>query len=281
VDWLRTSIAAKLDRADHHLGELRELVETGAVTDLFETRSDRDRKGRVRIRVKSVEEIPTEWSVWIGECVHDMRSALDHLAYGLNIIGSGHDPPPNEDSSQFPIYSTKKAYWRWRRARRRNPREKDPIGYFPRGARAQAERVQPYHGRKNNLTGLRRLADLAELSNIDKHRRFPITAWSPKRATIPPWIVADGILYPVEGYWPRHRLLKPDTTILWIEAPSLPASVEKPGVDFTLSAQIELEGASANPPVPLLMPHEPVAFTLDAILTIIRQRVLPGFQRFI
>lgn len=281
MEWLVQSIAAKLDRAEYHLGELQKLAESGAVSDLVKTRTDRDRKRRVRIRVIAVEEIPPEWSVWIGECVHDMRSALDHLAYGLNIVGSRQDPPPNGSDSQFPIYSTKARWRRFRRQRTSNPRRKDPIGYFPRGARTTVESIQPYHGRKNDRAGLRRLSDLSELSNIDKHRRFPITAYSPKTLTIPPWVEFDGSPYFVtaRSYW--YRLLKPDTAVLWLEVPDLPASVKEPDVDFALSAQIELEGSSANPPVSLLVAHEPVAFTLDAILTVIRQRVLPGFQRFI
>jgi hypothetical protein len=119
------------------------------------------------------------------------------------------------------------------------------------------------------------------LSNIDKHRRFPITAAGPKTIAFPAWVVYDGQLYPVaaRSYW--YRLLKPNTAVLWLEVPDLPPSAKEPDVDFTLAAQIELEGAAANPPVPLLKPHEPVTFTLGSILEVIRGRVMPAFAHWV
>ena len=52
-------------------------------------------------------------------------------------------------------------------------------------------------------------------------------------------------------------------------------------MDLQFWAQIEFEGASANPPVRLLRPHEPVVFTLEAILMFILERVLPEFEPWI
>jgi hypothetical protein len=278
VDWLRPSIEAKLDRAEHHLRVLREAaqsnVQTGSEDDLVKTWTDRDRQGRVRVRVKEMGEIPVEWHVRIGECVHDMRSALDHLAYGLNIIGSRQDPPPNHGQSAFPIYSDRRTY-------RKGRRPAAPlIRHFPWGARTMVESLQPYHGRKNDPFSPRRLNDLAELSNIDKHRRFPVAAWFPKRLTVPPWIVPSDP-WPVKAYTTVYRVLKPNATIIWLEAPGLPSSIKEPEVDFTFTPQIEFVGAAANPPVPLLVPHEPVDFTLGNILRFIREHVLPAFQRWI
>jgi hypothetical protein len=281
VDWLRPSIDAKLDRAEYHLGVLREAaqsnVQTGSEDDLVKTWTDRDRKGRVRIRVKEIGEIPVEWHVRIGECVYNMRTALDHLAYGLNIIGSGKDPPPNHKVSQFPIYHDRLSYRGLTRARR----ARDLIEHFPRGARTRVERLQPYHGRKNDPFSPRRLGDLAELANIDKHRRFPVAAWTPKQLSVPPWVVPIGDdPWPLRGYKFQYRLLKPNTTIIWLDVPGLPPSIQEPEVDFAFTPQIEFVGAAANPPIPLLVPHEPVDFTLDNILRFIRERVLPAFERW-
>lgn len=270
VGWLLPSIDAKLKRAEYHLRKLDEVAASGAVTDLITTRTDRDRHGRVRIRVEAIDEMPPEWSVWIGECVHDMRTALDHLAYGLNIIGSRKDPPPNHSDSAFPTCPNRRAY-------RTSKNVRKAIAYFPPGARTRIERVQPYHGRKNDPWGARRLSDLARLSNIDKHRRFPITAHAVKQMAIP--AAVDG--HPVTHYTTQYRLLKLDTTILWLEAPALPPSVKQPNVQLNLGTTIEFEGVAANPPIGLLVPHEPVTFTLDAILTYIRELVLPEFAPFI
>jgi hypothetical protein len=170
-------VEAKLDGAEDRLEEFKKVRDKAAVTDLLTLRTDRDRQGRVRVRVKELAEIPKEWHVWIGECVHDMRSALDHIAYALNVAGSGADPPPNEAKSQFPLYTVGKDFRAMRKGGRRRP-DKCMIGYFPRGTRTFIEAIQPYHSRKHQLVPLW-LRVLVELSNIDKHRKFPVAAVTP------------------------------------------------------------------------------------------------------
>lgn len=264
MDWLLRSIDAKLGRAEDHLRSIEDVVNSDAVTDLVKTRTDRDRQGRVRVRVDEIGEFPGVWDAWIGECIYNMRSALDHLAYGLNIIGSREDPPPNWGSSQFPIYSDRSTY---RHGGKRGRPAKGLIQFFPRGAKAAVERVQPYHGRKNDPAGARRLSDLAELSNIDKHRRFPIPGH------------VEG--HRVIAYTMKYRVLKPGATIVWLEVPDLPRSHKEPNVDLYLMANIEFVGPAANPPVSLLVPSEPVPFTLKAILDYIRGRVLAELLPFV
>jgi hypothetical protein len=274
VRWLVRDVNAKLKRAEHHLGKLKTLTEGSGVANLVTTWTDRDRKGRVRVRVKEVREIPPEWHVRIGECVHDMRSALDHLAYGLNIIGSRQDPPPNHGQSAFPIYSDRITF---RRGSSRGRKAEPLIRFFPWGARTAVESLQPYRGRKRDPITNQRLADLTELANIDKHRRFPITAVAPKTLPIPGLI--EG--YPCVAYSTWNRLLKPNATIIFFEVPGLPRSVKHPQVDFTFKATVALVGALGNPPIPLLVPHEPVVFTLESIMTVIRDRVLPAMGQFV
>ena len=274
MDWLLRSIDAKLDRADEHLQSIEDVIDKDDVSKLLKTWTDRDRKGRVRVRVKEIEEFPGVWDAWIGECIYNMRSALDHLAYGLNIVGSGEDPPPNGGISQFPIYSDRHTY---RRGGRRGRPARPLIEHFPRGARAAVERVQPYHGRKNDPAGARRLSDLAELSNIDKHRRFPVAAAGQHGLILPGHV--EG--HVVSGYSTKFRVLKPDATIAWLEVPTLPRSCKEPKVELDFMANIEFVGPAANPPVSLLMPSEPVTFTLSAILQYIRGKVLPELLPFV
>jgi hypothetical protein len=274
MDWLLRSIDAKLDRAENHLRSIEDVIDDEAVTDLMKTRTDRDRYGRVRVRVREIDEFPGVWDAWIGECIYNMRSALDHLAYGLNIIGSRQDPPPNWGISQFPIYSDRSTY---RHGGKRGRPAKGLIQYFPRGAKAAVERVQPYHGRKNDPAGARRLSDLAELSNIDKHRRFPIAAVGQQGMIIPGHV--EGCH--VAAYTMKFRILEPGATIVWLEVPDLPRSRKEPNVDLYLMANIEFVGPAANPPVSLLVPSEPVPFTLKAILDYIRGAVLPELLPFV
>lgn len=273
LDYLLRNIEGKLARAEEHLRRLEEIIESGAVADLVETRTDRDRQWRVRVRVKEIAEIPVDWNVLVGECVYNMRSALDHLAYGLNIIGSGEDPPPNHRASQFPIYSDRSSY----RGKGRARPASDLIEHFPRGARARVESVQPYHGRKGDPVGPRSLEILAALSNIDKHRRFPIAAASALGFMVPRAIEGK----PVVDVKAWYRLLKPDATVLRFDVPRLSIYTKEPNVDFRLAADIHLVGARGEPPISLGEPSEPITLILDSALSFIQREVLPPLLPFI
>lgn len=163
-------LVLKLGRAEHHLETLRGEVEGFIQSDFYETVTDRDYKRRLVARVKNVEQPPPELSVLIGDCVHNLRSSLDHLAYAL---ASYTQPLPElyAKTSAFPIFKTGPLY-----------RRKGPAGalYKMRGmsrrTRAAIQRVQPYHRRKNPL--LWQLWMLEELSSIDKHRLLHLTSAS-------------------------------------------------------------------------------------------------------
>lgn len=271
VETLESALA-KLDGADKRLKKVRRTIAKGAVTDLLKTRTDRDREGRVRVRVQAIGEIPEKWHVWIGECVHDMRSAVDHLAYALNIAGSREDPPPNFGKSQFPLMTKRADFRSVNRESRKRP-DRSMIGYFPRGAWEILERLQPYH-RRTNLHA-RQLAILAELSNIDKHRRFPLTAVLTAMIEIPEWVEGHAVT-DYRAY--LGRPFETDTTIMRLDVPSLPRSIKEPKVDFEHICALNFKGEASKPAVPLLVQHLPVPMVLEGIIETIRSVVLPEFE---
>ena len=106
------------------------------------------------------------WSLIAGDCIHNLRSALDHLVYALAIRDSGKNPPPNEGNLQFPIV-TKPEKWPDSRDRRLSPL--NPT------SQAKIERVQPYNRKHKYLGPL--LALLGQLDIADKHRLLTVTSW--------------------------------------------------------------------------------------------------------
>jgi hypothetical protein len=265
-------VDAKLAGAEDRLGKLKECIHRGDVTDLLKIGTDRDRQGRVRVRVKELRDVPQEWHVWVGECVHDMRSALDHVAYALNVVGASENPPPCK--SQFPIFSRRSGF----RAMCRRAHGKAPyecmVRCFPRGARAVVERLQPYHRREDLETAW--LEVLAELSNIDKHRHFPLMPVLPGLITYPQQVEGHA----VTNHKSIYRPLKLNTTIMWLTVPTLPPSAKEPQVDFRYMGGLNFGGKKADPPLPLILPNEPVDFVLPQILETIRNKVLPAFAPF-
>jgi hypothetical protein len=104
------------------------------------------------------EPPPLRWGVMLGDCVHNLRSALDHLIYQLTLLDGG----TAEDcaQTQFPIASKSEAQFE-QMADHRIPR-------LSKMHRGMVKRAQPYHA--GDKAWKHPLAILADLSNADKHR---------------------------------------------------------------------------------------------------------------
>jgi hypothetical protein len=104
-----------------------------------------------------------------GDCVFNLRAALDHLVYALHDRRfKGRIPEVIEGRTQFPILTTE------RRDKRGNlipSRKWADIGALSARQRTAIEFLQPYNRRQDKFRWTReRLANLALLNNIDKHR---------------------------------------------------------------------------------------------------------------
>ncbi len=98
------------------------------------------------------------WGVRIGDCLHNLRSALDHITWQLACDHLGREPKWDERREiQFPIELTCKGY------RSAKIGKHLSSTYFE-----MLDKFQPYHAGK--LAKRQSLAILNRLSNIDKHR---------------------------------------------------------------------------------------------------------------
>jgi hypothetical protein len=99
-------------------------------------------------RVEEVIEWPKlQWGIAVGDAVHCLRSALDHVVYGL--------ATRPDSNTMFPICRTKKEWV-----------TKAPAMYWsvhPAGVVAMIDEVQPYHD--GSVASNHPLALLAALSN--------------------------------------------------------------------------------------------------------------------
>lgn len=107
-------------------------------------------------------ELPIRLGVILGDSVHNLRSALDHLICQVTLL----DLPPGEsaegvcDQTQFPIASKSEGQFE-DMANFRIPR-------FNVTHRAMVKHLQPYHA--GDGADRHPLSVLASLSNADKHR---------------------------------------------------------------------------------------------------------------
>jgi len=166
-----TGFALKLNRAETHLKAIREAVQRYGGADFCELVTKPDYKRRPTARFHNVAPLDPEIPLLIGDCVHNLRSALDHLAFQLAIGHSGSLTEQQARNVSFPIFDNGPNF---RGAKRRGRGAAHKMAGMSRSARAAIERLQPYHRRKH--PELRALWMLDEMWQVDKHRLIHVTA---------------------------------------------------------------------------------------------------------
>jgi hypothetical protein len=158
-------IDAKLDRAKAQIAEL-----TACVEEFFGTRFIKghvlliDRQTTSQVApVLELDELPVSVSVILGDIVHNLRGALDHLAWQI-VASTGRNP---SRSTYFPICKTADCRNFDQLAKQIGPEHQDLL--------LALEAMQP-RTQLSSLPEEHELAILNELSNCDKHRALIVRA---------------------------------------------------------------------------------------------------------
>jgi hypothetical protein len=173
----------KLQRAEEHLGNLqaeheRFIRERNPYRMLREQDTERD---YYLWRAKITDPPPLEkWGSIAGECIHSLRSALDHTAYELVRMRR-----PSEEKSEFPIFKKRSAW-------RANHGQKLPD--VDRDVRRQVRWLQPYR----REGAMDRLWVVHALDIIDKHRRLNLVSPSLLGAE---WVSIGGEIEDVQSFY--------------------------------------------------------------------------------
>jgi hypothetical protein len=146
-------IQAKVQRAREHLGELQSGVQSFLATDPYQIETKRDTDARLAYYLSAVQETPVAIAFIAGDVLHNLRSALDHLAYQLVLVGTGQEVTSSR--VYFPIADSLVKYQQVRDGQTKG---------MTAAARAAIDNVQPYKG------GNDRIWQLHKLNIIDKHR---------------------------------------------------------------------------------------------------------------
>lgn len=183
------------------------------------------------------ERVPVKkWGIVLGDILHNLRSALDHLVWGLT-LENGHTPPANPiplasdwTKTQFPIYE-------FDPARGKGWDTKPPKqlwGVRPRYASA-IEQLQPFFGGKDIPSNPLWL--LAQLSNIDKHRTIHLIGFYAHAVRVESTL-EDGDIYRVKGPRPGEH---------GAEIGRFPAGESDMDMDFEVEVDVVLgEGEPAQ-----------------------------------
>jgi len=157
----------KLDRARRLLRELDNCIRVFLASDPFPFAPRyNEQAGLHELYVLRVKPVPPDASAIVGDLLHNLRSALDHLAFQLVVKGTeGVGVPDGRKHPfrhvQFPIFDSADEY-----AMRKLKCTKGMKGE----AVAAIDEVMPYK------EGNERLWQLHRLNNIDKHRLLLLVA---------------------------------------------------------------------------------------------------------
>jgi hypothetical protein len=147
-------IQVKIERAKEHITNLDNVIRDFLDSKPYQVSTKRDASRRLVYYLSFVQPTPINIATIAGDVIQNLRSALDHLAWQLFLIGTGGTT--TNYHVYFPIaYDDATTY---NSALRRT-----------RGMRADAittfNAIQPYRGGKDE-----KLWVLNKLNNIDKHR---------------------------------------------------------------------------------------------------------------
>jgi hypothetical protein len=150
-------VRVKIERAEKHLDDLEPAVRSlGKASFKLISLDSQSESSKPFLNVRPLNIYPPEIPAITGDVIHNLRCALDHLAFHLVQVGItfGETPPGKWEDIQFPILPSLKSYEDGKRRRIQGAR---------REAIEAIDALKPYKGGCEALWLLRRL------DNTDKH----------------------------------------------------------------------------------------------------------------
>jgi hypothetical protein len=220
----------KIERAKKHLRDLETEVTACRDKTLNVHLSDEDPEtGQIVQHLATVPVFSFEILSAAGDVIHSLRTALDHLAYQLAVVGSGR--PPGR-GVEFPISKDQNTYER-EKARKVEGMRLEVVEAI--------DAIKPYKGGNDILWRIH------ELDNIDKHRFVFVIA---KDALFDaPWYSADASIANSMPFLIRPRTLNTDTPLF----SGVFDSESENGVNFEIEKALsETKTAQSNALLPSL-----------------------------
>jgi hypothetical protein len=163
------SAYAKLGRAAEHYAVLAEAARVFRSSNPYALVNDLDPQTHEQLLYATIKrQPPVSMSFVLGDCVHNLRSALDHAVYGLSTVAAGRTLTANERKIVcFPICGTEKE---WAVA------ERQALRFLTDGQRERIRSSQPLVWDDPAAQRNHNFCLIRDLDNADKHRTLALTA---------------------------------------------------------------------------------------------------------
>jgi hypothetical protein len=187
-DWfdLAKSWCAKVERASVHIESLREQVDLFRRSEPYTlTPQPTEQPDRVAYVLRYHEVVPSSISTTVGDVLHNLRGALENLAFELALLSHGGTLTEEQAGrTTFPICASPMKFDR--------VLDRRLAGLFNNRARQALRAVQPFvhleQAHESDVATDQTFEDnlywdplhrLDKLWNVDKHRRLAVMAWWP------------------------------------------------------------------------------------------------------
>lgn len=178
------SVRAKVSRAEHHLRDIDSALKLLIGSDptanqpvIFDYESDGK---EIIVRLAECKPIDPALPLMIGDCLHNLRSALDYLVYQLALKNGA--PTLFADKTFFPIYLTKSDF---------DDRVKNLVKPFiSSAALTEIEKCQPYSA--YDVPSEADIWILNRLDIFDKHRLLVVAGQKCAATEFTVTVVATG-----------------------------------------------------------------------------------------
>jgi len=177
------SAVLKLHRAHHHYVVMRDEEiqrrRSYALTYPLTPKTYRDGL-EYRFYIGEIPPIDEDrWSTAVGDCLFNLRAALDHIVYALHdLFYSGSVPADAERAAQFPVLNLRQLTSRGGTLGKPRTDTWNEINRLSEPQRAAIEELQPYRRSNNGSDPLDVLREVIlaihELNIVDKHRHLHV-----------------------------------------------------------------------------------------------------------
>jgi hypothetical protein len=239
-----TSWHLKIARAKEHFDALDSEVRTWVEAKPIAVVKEKDAEGRRHTLSAEIVNPPplNRWSLIAGDCVHNVRAALDSLVYAIAVHETGLNPPANEKALQFPIANSPDDF----------KKQKNRIRSLSPAVQAAIEKAQPYNVPHQELPPALEL--LGALDIIDKHKMLNVMAAVPHHASVE--MTGQGVISDVT----MHRTgIQGKTEILSF-------TVKPPNPDLNYKGEALIVICVAHSPGPSKSPLSELAGVLQTII---------------
>jgi hypothetical protein len=186
----------KFRRAEHHLAEVHDLLRDYLNPPPYAIRRDENSDLGLSFWITLDRTPPDEIALAAGDCIHNLRAALDHVIYEL---GCQHTQQQHVKGTAFPILSDPTSWDATDKAGKLLPSSGlHKLSAVPDRARDSIKLLQPYDKAKDALFWQREgLLQLHRLDIADKHRNLNLAV-----VEVPD---LSGVLFLHDGAPPKTR----------------------------------------------------------------------------